>query len=78
VLAIVDRLTTLNALDARAHGTLVTGTSYATHQCGTRMRGRAVDVGVVLPRVTHSASLSQLDLVVARTKAGWVVFDRRH
>jgi hypothetical protein len=28
--------------------------------------------------VKSSASLSQLDLVVARTKAGWVVFDRRH
>jgi hypothetical protein len=78
VLAIVDRLTTLDTLDARARGTLVTATSYATHQCGALMRNRSVDVGVVLPKVTNSASLSQLDVVVARTKAGWVVFDRRH
>jgi hypothetical protein len=78
VLAIIDRLTTLDTLGARAAGTLVTGTSYATHQCGALMRNHSVDVGVRLPKVTNSASLSQLDLVVARTQAGWVVFDRRH
>ena len=78
MLAITPKLTTLDTLDARARGQLVTGTSYATHQCGATVRNRAVDVGVRLPRVTFSASLSQLDLQVARTTAGWVVFDRRH
>ena len=78
VLAITPKVTTLDTLDARARGQLVTGTSYATHQCGADMRNRAVDVGVRLPRVTFSASLSQLDVVIARTTAGWVVFDRRH
>jgi hypothetical protein len=42
------------------------------------MSGRSIDVFVALPQVTGSASLSQLDLVVARTASGWVVFDRRH
>ena len=78
VLAITGRLTQLDTFGARAQGTLVTDTGYATHQCGSLMRNRSVDVGVVLPRVTNSASLSQLDLVVARAREGWVVFDRRH
>lgn len=63
---------------ARGQGTLVTGDDYAIHQCGTAMRNHSVDVFVTLPRVTFSASLAQLDLVVARTQDGWVVFDRRH
>jgi len=78
VLAIVGRLTSLETFGARARPALVAGSGYAIHQCGSLMRGRSVDVGVVLPRVTFSASLSQLDLVLARTRAGWVVFDRRH
>jgi hypothetical protein len=78
VLAITGELTQLDTFGARAQGTLVTGTGYATHQCGSLMRNRSVDVGVVLPGVTNSASLSQLDLVVARAREGWVVFDRRH
>jgi hypothetical protein len=78
VLAIVGRLTALDTFGARAGATLLTGTEYGVHQCGTKMRGHAADVAVLLPEVTSSASLSQLDLVVARTKAGWVVFDRRH
>jgi hypothetical protein len=78
VLAIVGRLTALDTFGARAGATLVTGTDYGVHQCGTKMRGHAADVAVLLPQVKSSASLSQLDLVVARTRSGWVVFDRRH
>jgi hypothetical protein len=56
----------------------VTADDYAIHQCGSLMRRRSVDVFVFLPKVQNSASLSQLDLVVAKTLAGWIVFDRRH
>jgi hypothetical protein len=31
----------------------------------------------MLAILAHLTTLSQLDLDVARTKAGWVVFDRR-
>jgi hypothetical protein len=43
VLAIVDRLTTVDTLGARARGTLVTTSSYATHQCANNMRRRSID-----------------------------------
>jgi hypothetical protein len=56
----------------------VTRDNYAIHQCGALMRRRAIDVSVHLPRVTFSASLSQIDVDIARTSKGWVVFDRRH
>lgn len=79
VLAIVSSLTAADTLGAHSAGRVVIGDDYAVHQCGTTMRGHAVDVSIVLPQVAKfSASLAQLDLVVARTRAGWVVFDRRH
>lgn len=68
----------LDPTGAQGHGTLVTRDNYAIHQCGALMRRRAIDVSVHLPRVTFSASLSQIDVDIARTSKGWVVFDRRH
>jgi hypothetical protein len=77
--AIVARLTALDTYGARSlGGRIVTGNDYAVHQCGTAMRRHAVGVSIALPRQLPSASLSQLGVVVARTRAGWVVFDRPH
>jgi hypothetical protein len=79
VLAIVSSLTPVDTFGAHSAGTVVIGDNYAVHQCGSAMRNHSVDVSVVLPQVAKfSASLAQLDVVVARTRAGWVVFDRRH
>jgi hypothetical protein len=76
-LTVVPKLTD-GPRGAKGHGTLVTKSGYAVHQCGERMRRRSVDVSIVLPEVTNSASLAQLDIDIARTSRGWVVFDRRH
>jgi hypothetical protein len=78
ILAIVGQLTALDTSGAHAGATVVTGTEYAVHQCGTAMRRHAADVAVLLPKVTFSASLASIDVEIARTLAGWIVFDRRH
>jgi hypothetical protein len=45
---------------------------------GVVARPFAAVVGSSARRSTPTSTASQLDLVVARTEAGWVVFDRRH
>jgi hypothetical protein len=79
VLVIVARLTWVDTSGARSAGRVAMGDDYAMHQCGSAMRGHAADVSIVTPQVRIGASsLGQFEVVVARTREGWVVFDRRH
>jgi hypothetical protein len=51
----------------------------AVHACGAVVGARTVEVDVVLPKLERiSASLSQLSYFLARTPAGWTVWQRIH
>ena len=56
--------------DAPRHG-------QAAHDCGGAVAARSVEVDVVLPRLAKvSASLSQQTYFLAKTQAGWVIWER--
>jgi hypothetical protein len=69
---------------AGAHATASLGpdaprSGAAVSACGAVVGARTVEVDVVLPRLEKiSASLSQLSYFVARTPAGWTVWQRIH
>jgi hypothetical protein len=49
----------------------------AVSDCGTTVANRSFEVDVVLPKVAKvSASLSQLTFFVAKTRGGWIVWER--
>jgi hypothetical protein len=67
----------IGARATRKLGTAMPRYGQAAADCGAFVARRSVEVDIVLPKLEKvSASLSQLTYFVAKTAAGWVVWER--